>query len=101
MQQKYGTLIREEREKKDLSADVLANILLMDVKTLHQIEEGKEEMSDVRLNICANIFHLSKMAMVDGKRLDILSDTAFMLRVEEIKKQIAASLSPEKAPAMK
>lgn len=93
--QKYGGIIWQERLKNNMQANVLANILLLSEKELDEVETGKTELSDVRLNICANIFRISKEAMIQGVRKDALSDDEIRERLQDINRQISG-LKPEK-----
>lgn len=79
--QKYGSIIRKERERNQMSPEVLANILLITPEELLAVESGEQEISQVRLNICANIFDISKEAMILGIRRNAISD-------EEIRNQL-------------
>lgn len=87
--QKYGGIIWQERLKNNMQANVLANILLLSEKELDEVETGKTELSDVRLNICANIFRISKEAMIQGVRKDALSDDEIRERLQDINRQIS------------
>lgn len=93
--QKYGGIIWQERLKNEMPADVLANILLLSEKELDEVETGKTELSDVRLNICANIFRISKEAMIQGVRKDALSDDEIRDRLQDINRQLSG-MKPEK-----
>lgn len=93
--QKYGGIIWQERLKNNMQANVLANILLLSEEELDEVETGKTELSDVRLNICANIFRISKEAMIQGVRKDALSDDEIRERLQDINRQISG-LKPEK-----
>ena len=93
--QKYGGIIWQERLKNNMPADVLANILLLSEEELDAVETGKVELSDVRLNICANIFRISKEAMIQGVRKDALSDDEIRERLQDINRQLSG-MKPEK-----
>ena len=88
MVQKYGTVIKEERLRNDMQRDVLANILLLSEDAMEAVENGQLELSDCRLNICANIFNISKDALVFGVRLSALSDDEITQQFMELKMQI-------------
>lgn len=88
MIQKYGTIIKEERLRQHMQRDVLANILLLSDETMEAVENGYVELNECRLNICANIFDLSKDALMLGVRRPALSDDEILRQVNELKKQI-------------
>lgn len=90
MIQKYGPVIKEERLRQGMSLDVLANILLLDNTTMEAVESGQAQLSDFRLNICANIFHLSKDALSVGVRQVAISDLELRQSLDDIKEQISA-----------
>ena len=93
--QKYGGIIWQERLKNNMPADVLANILLLSEEELDAVETGKAELSDVRLNICANIFRISKEAMIQGVRKDALSDDEIRERLQDLNRKLSG-MKPEK-----
>lgn len=93
--QKYGGIVWQERLKNNMPADVLANILLLSEEELDAVETGRAELSDVRLNICANIFRISKEAMIQGVRKDALSDDEIRERLQDINRQLSG-MKPEK-----
>lgn len=64
---KYGGLIEKLRAIHNVSQDVLANILLLDSDTMADVEQGKTLLSDSQLNICSNIFDVSKFALENGE----------------------------------
>lgn len=64
---KYGGLIEKLRAIHNVSQDVLANILLLDPDTMADVEQGKTLLSDSQLNICSNIFDVSKFALENGE----------------------------------
>jgi len=64
---KYGGLIEKLRAIHNVSKDVLANILLLDSDTMADVEQGKTLLSDSQLNICSNIFDVSKFALENGE----------------------------------
>ena len=88
MIQKYGTVIKEERLRQGMPLDVLANILLLDSDAVEQVEKGQVELSDFRLNICANIFHLSKDSLMVGVRQVAISDLELRQELENIKSKV-------------
>lgn len=90
MVQKYGIVIAEERIRNGMPRDVLANILLLSDEAMEAVENGQLELNECRLNICANIFNLSKEALVLGVRLSALSDDDITLQIMELKMQIDA-----------
>lgn len=89
MIQKYGPVIKEERLRQGMSLDVLANILLLENTTMEAVESGQAQLSDFRLNICANIFHLSKDALSVGVRQVAISDLELRQSLDDIKEQIS------------
>lgn len=64
---KYGGLIEKLRAIHNVSQDVLANILFLDSDTMADVEQGKTLLSDSQLNICSNIFDVSKFALENGE----------------------------------
>lgn len=96
MIQKYGTVIKEERLRQGISLDVLANILLLDSDAVEQVEKGQVELSDFRLNICANIFHLSKDSLMVGVRQVAISDLELRQELEKITQQLSDLMKTEK-----
>lgn len=88
MRQKYGNIIKVERMRKEMAPEVLANILLLSDETLSQVETGNAELSDSRLNICANIFHISKDAMLSGVRRVAISDAELREALIELTEKV-------------
>lgn len=63
----YGNLIEKLRTIHNISQDTLANILLINTDTLSKVEKGSAKLSDSQLNMCANIFDVSKFALENGE----------------------------------
>lgn len=63
----YGNLIEKLRTIHNISQDTLANILLINTDTLQAVEKGTAQLSDSQLNMCANIFDVSKFALENGE----------------------------------
>lgn len=63
----YGNLIEKLRTIHNISQDTLANILLINTDTLQAVEKGTVQLSDSQLNMCANIFDVSKFALENGE----------------------------------
>ena len=63
----YGKIIERLRSENGISQDTLANILLINTDTLQAVEKGTEQLSDSQLNMCANIFDVSKFALENGE----------------------------------
>lgn len=63
----YGSLIVKLREKHNITKDTLANILLINTDMLNIVEKGQAQLTDSQLNMCANIFDVSKFALENGE----------------------------------
>lgn len=63
----YGSLIVKLREKHNITQDTLANILLINTDMLNTVEKGQAQLTDSQLNMCANIFDVSKFALENGE----------------------------------
>lgn len=63
----YGKIIEMLRSEHGISQDTLANILLINTDTLQAVEKGTAQLSDSQLNMCANIFDVSKFALKNGE----------------------------------
>lgn len=63
----YGKIIEMLRSEHGISQDTLANILLINTDTLQAVEKGTAQLSDSQLNMCANIFDVSKFALENGE----------------------------------
>lgn len=63
----YGSLIVKLREKHNITQDTLANILLINTDMLNIVEKGQAQLTDSQLNMCANIFDVSKFALENGE----------------------------------
>lgn len=63
----YGNLIEKLRTIHNISQDTLANILLINTETLSEVEKGSAKLSDSQLNICANMFDVSKFSLENGE----------------------------------
>lgn len=63
----YGKIIERLRSEHGISQDTLANILLINIDALQAVEKGTAQLSDSQLNMCANIFDVSKFALKNGE----------------------------------
>lgn len=63
----YGSLIVKLREKHNITQDTLANILLINTDMLNTVEKGQAQLTDSQLNMCSNIFDVSKFALENGE----------------------------------
>lgn len=64
---RYGKIIERLRSEHGISQDTLANILLINTDALQAVEKGTAQLSDSQLNMCANIFDVSKFALENGE----------------------------------
>lgn len=64
---RYGKIIERLRSEHGISQDTLSNILLINTDALQAVEKGTAQLSDSQLNMCANIFDVSKFALENGE----------------------------------
>lgn len=89
MENPYGNIIRQEREAADMTREELASLLIMPPEHLALVEQGKDTLSDFRLNMVANTFRISKSELSKGVRAPWMSVSEMTLVLENISKEIS------------
>lgn len=89
MENPYGNIIRQEREAADMTQEELASLLIMPPEHLALVEQGKDTLSDFRLNMVANTFRISKSELSKGVRAPWMSVSEMTLVLENISKEIS------------
>lgn len=89
MENHYGKIIRQEREAANMTKGELASLLLMSPEYLEAVEREEDTLSDFRLNMAANTFHISKSGLVRGMSLPQMDAGEINKALETISKEIA------------
>lgn len=92
---KYGGLIEKLRAIHNVSQDVLANILLLDSDTMADVEQGKTLLSDSQLNICSNIFDVSKFALENGEIRPRIKHAELQFNIDRLLEQYKESIESQ------
>ena len=92
---KYGGLIEKLRAIHNVSQDVLANILLLDSDTMADVEQGKTLLSDSQLNICSNIFDVSKFALENGEIRPRIKHAELQFNIDRLLEQYKESVESQ------
>lgn len=72
-----------------MTREELASLLLMSPESLEAVEREENTLSEFRLNMIANTFHVSKSALVNGKSVPLMSFDEIAGVLEKISKEIA------------
>ncbi len=64
---KYGTIIEQLREQENLTLEELANILLIKPEKMLAVEQGRENLSESEIILCANVLNASSGALKKGE----------------------------------
>lgn len=88
MENHYGRIIQKERETADMTREELASLLLMPPESLAAVEREEEALSDFRLNMAANTFHISKNGLIRGERYPQMDVDEIAGMLEHISKEI-------------
>ena len=92
---KYGGLIEKLRTTHNISLDALANILLVNTDTLKAVENGKAQLSDSQLNMCSNIFDVSKFALKNGEIRPRIKHAELQFNLDRLMEQYRESLESQ------
>lgn len=92
---KYGGLIEKLRTTHNISLDALANILLVNTDTLNAVENGKAQLSDSQLNMCSNIFDVSKFALENGEIRPRIKHAELQFNLDRLMEQYRESLESQ------
>lgn len=92
---KYGGLIEKLRITHNISLDALANILLVNTDTLNAVENGKAQLSDSQLNMCSNIFDVSKFALENGEIRPRIKHAELQFNLDRLMEQYRESLESQ------
>lgn len=92
---KYGGLIEKLRTTHNISLDTLANILLVNTDTLNAVENGKAQLSDSQLNMCSNIFDVSKFALENGEIRPRIKHAELQFNLDRLMEQYRESLESQ------
>lgn len=92
---KYGGLIEKLRTTHNISLDALANILLVNTDTLNAVENGKAQLSDSQLNMCSNIFDVSKFALENGEIRPRIKHAELQFNLDRLMEQYKESLESQ------
>lgn len=72
-----------------MTREELASLLLMSPESLEAVEREENTLSEFRLNMIANTFHVSKSGLVNGKSVPLMSFDEIAGVLEKISKEIA------------
>lgn len=89
MKNRYGNIIKKEREAADMTLEELASLLLMTPESLAAVERAEDTLSDFRLNMIANTFHISKGGLIQGVRYPRMDTAEIAGMLENISKEIS------------
>lgn len=92
---KYGGLIEKLRTTHNISLDALANILLVNTDTLKAVENEKAQLSDSQLNMCSNIFDVSKFALKNGEIRPRIKHAELQFNLDRLMEQYKESLESQ------
>lgn len=92
---KYGGLIEKLRTTHNISLDALANILLVNTDTMNAVENGKAQLSDSQLNMCSNIFDVSKFALENGEIRPRIKHAELQFNLDRLMEQYRESLESQ------
>lgn len=81
-----GALIKQAREKMDLSMEALADICLLDLPQLEDFEEGRAELSESALRFICNVLDISPKALEEGNIQKRVAPESLAELAEELEK---------------
>lgn len=88
MENLYGKIIRKERESANMTREELASLLLMSPELLAAVEGEEAPLSEFRLSMISNTFHISKSGLIHGIRHPQMDAVEIAEMLENISKEI-------------
>ena len=85
---KYGSLLKEAREKQGINLEVFADNLLLELNEYKKVESDELELSDNRLTFACNLLGVSKRSLLQGKLEEQQSYSDIQERLKDVNEKL-------------